>query len=166
MEDLTADTIEQAWRDRSEQVYRLIYGRIHVPEFGGDVRLRVYPEDGAAPLIPPAVMEHLAALRAAATIPRITSLLAEHCRSCCLDISYGLARPGEDETLSNYAAFNLTPEGEPPEGWYSPAWLRCLMLDATNTNGDFSSLRFLPPWEDEHGLDITVREGKLVEFNP
>lgn len=161
---LTAQDIETAWVTRTERTY----GRITLPGIGENLRFSHWPEEGPSPLVSDQVIAGLGALCDAFSIDVLTPLLAEHCRSSSRDISYGYAQPGEDETLANYRAFGLNADGTPPDGWYSNTWLHHIALTSDPQKAehrDTAHLRYLPPWEDEHGVNYRVADGTFVEFN-
>ncbi|MEO0468917.1 MAG: hypothetical protein AAF206_04790 [Bacteroidota bacterium] len=89
-------------------------------------------------------------------------LLWQHCQMCCEAISYGFdPRSGETETQANLREFGVQDEASA----YEKANLDHVSIteDRLRTNR-FVVLRFYPPWEDEHGCELILKNGVLLDF--
>lgn len=95
-------------------------------------------------------------------LPLMQSLLHRHCLQCCEDISYGVdILDGESETEANLREFEVSS----PEDAFAQANLRYVSIweDALRINR-FVRITFYPPWEDEHGCELILKNGQLLDY--
>jgi hypothetical protein len=92
------------------------------------------------------------------------ALLYRHCKECCENISYGFeSNQGETEVEANLRQFGI--------GSAEDAFLQA-NLDHIVVDGDDEVMRknnyvkivFYPPWEAEHGCELILQNGKLLDY--
>ena len=89
-------------------------------------------------------------------------LLYRHCLECCEQISYGVeVRAGETETEANLREFGISNEADALDK--TPLHHAVVAEDSLRKNR-FVRLIFYPVWESEHGCELILKNGKLLDF--
>ncbi|MFK8101028.1 MAG: hypothetical protein AB8G15_00835 [Saprospiraceae bacterium] len=97
-------------------------------------------------------------------LPLMKSLLHQHCLECCEHTSYGFdVKEGETETQASLRNFGIVTAED--------AWQQA-NLSYLNIEDDAREKRkyryvkmcFFPPWEDEHGCELILKNGVLLDF--
>lgn len=93
--------------------------------------------------------------------PLMQSLLYRHCLECCKDISYGIDVPdGETEQEANLREFGVSNETDALE----KANPTHAIVEEDNFFGNrYVRIIFEPEWESEHGCELILRNGKLLD---
>ncbi|CAH8282722.1 hypothetical protein EV196_101577 [Mariniflexile fucanivorans] len=88
-------------------------------------------------------------------------LLYKHCIECCENTSYGFeVLDGETESQANLREFGITDE----ESAFEKSNIDHVVIDETDqVNNRFVKLVFYPEWEDEHGCELILRNGILLD---
>lgn len=94
--------------------------------------------------------------------PLMAKLLHQHCLDCCEAISYGIeVLEGETETAANLRAFGVTDAASA----LAVANLHHAVIEEENFRTHrFVRLVFYPPWEEEHGCELVLRNGELLDY--
>jgi len=95
--------------------------------------------------------------------PLMKKLIYQHCLSCCNDISYGVdINEGETETEANLREFGVTDETSA----FEKANLDHVYIkeDSFRKNR-FVKIVFYPEWEREHGCELILKNGELLDFS-
>ena len=135
-------------------------GRVHLPLIGGEVDLVVWGTLGPA---------HADALKGMLALgperlPELRDLVAKDARFRGEDMAHDrwMELP-EDQRAARplWRVFGLNDDGSPPEDWPFLDWLTHLDI------GDYpvparAVLRFVPPWEEEHGFSVELKSGRLT----
>lgn len=93
--------------------------------------------------------------------PLMQKLLYQHCLSCCENISYGFSpKDGETEMQANLREFGVK---DAPSA-FAKAQLDHVIIeeDPMRTNR-FVKLVFYPEWEQEHGCELILKNGVLLD---
>ncbi len=88
-------------------------------------------------------------------------LLYKHCVACCENISYGFdPLEGESETQANLREFGISNEGDA----FEKASLHHVVIEENELrNNRFVRLVFYPEWENEHGCELILKNGVLLD---
>lgn len=94
--------------------------------------------------------------------PLMESLLYRHCLECCEAASYGFEPlAGETETEANLREFGVK-DGQTA---FAKAPIDHIELDeSTLERNRYVKIIFYPPWEEEHGCELILKNGKLLDF--
>lgn len=90
------------------------------------------------------------------------NLLYKHCLDCCEQISYGIEiQEGETETQANLRAFGVAEEKDA----FEKAQIHHVVIEEDPLRKNrFIRLIFYPEWESEHGCELILKNGKLLDF--
>ncbi|MEM6764053.1 MAG: hypothetical protein AAF655_03980 [Bacteroidota bacterium] len=93
--------------------------------------------------------------------PLIKQLLYKHCVACCENISYGFdPLEGESEMQANLREFGINNE----EDAFEKISLNHVVIEENKLrNNRFVRLVFYPEWENEHGCELILRNGELLD---
>ena len=104
--------------------------------------------------------------------PLMQNLLYQHCLDCCASTSYGFKpRKGETEEAANLRKFGVKDEASALE----KANLDHVEITETElasnriTESEFTGNRyvkliFYPEWESEHGCELILKNGELLDY--
>jgi hypothetical protein len=89
-------------------------------------------------------------------------LLYQHCLECCEYISYGFdILEGETEQVANLRTFGI----KTPEDAFSKANLVQVSIEEDSPSKHrFVRMLFYPEWETEHGCELILKNGELLDF--
>ncbi len=94
--------------------------------------------------------------------PLMQKLIFQHCQDCCKSISYGFdVQEGENETAANLRAFGITNE---IDAFQKSNLDHILIREDEGLKNRYAVLVFYPPWEQEHGCELILKNGKLLNF--
>jgi len=94
--------------------------------------------------------------------PLMQKLLYQHCLECCASTSYGFKpRKGETEEDANLRKFGVKDEASALE--------KANLDHVEITENEFTSNRyvkliFYPEWESEHGCELILKNGELLDY--
>lgn len=94
--------------------------------------------------------------------PLLQKLLYQHCLDCCASTSYGFKpRKGETEEAANLRKFGVKDEASALE--------KANLDHVEITENEFTSNRyvkliFYPEWESEHGCELILKNGELLDY--
>ncbi|RKH70966.1 DUF6985 domain-containing protein [Corallococcus aberystwythensis] len=95
--------------------------------------------------------------------PLMQRLLHRHCASCCEDISYGFdPLPGETEVQANRREFGVATDAD-ALAQANLKWVRIEDNADSGLKGRYVLLQFDTPWESEHGCQLVLKDGKLLD---
>ena len=93
--------------------------------------------------------------------PRMESLLYKHCVACCEAASYGFeVLPGETETEANMREFGVSDKAS---AFNNVSLDHVRINEADLESHRFVRLVFYPEWEQEHGCELILRDGELLD---
>ena len=94
--------------------------------------------------------------------PLMQKLLHKHCLECVESISYGVeVLDGETEAAANLRAFGVTDEVSA----FEQANLDHLTIEEDDyTANRFVKIVFYPQWEVEHGCELILKNGELLDY--
>ncbi|MCI4671814.1 MAG: hypothetical protein MRZ79_26970 [Bacteroidia bacterium] len=89
-------------------------------------------------------------------------LLFKHCNECCENTSYGFeVLEGETETQTNLREFGVSDEKSALE----QANIDHIVINEGDQEYNrYVKLVFYPPWENEHGCELILKNGVLLDF--
>ncbi|MEO1623515.1 MAG: hypothetical protein AAFV25_00055 [Bacteroidota bacterium] len=95
--------------------------------------------------------------------PLMQQLLYKHCLACCESTSYGVdILEGETETEANLREFGVAA----PEDALKKANLDHVVVEENKfLKNRFVTLVFYPQWEQEHGCELILKNGRLLDFS-
>jgi len=94
--------------------------------------------------------------------PLMESLLYRHCLECCEQISYGYDIPnGETEKEANLREFGVIDEASALEK-ANPTHV--VIQEDEFSNHRFVRILFYPEWETEHGCELILKNGNLLNY--
>ena len=92
----------------------------------------------------------------------MTRLLYQHCLQCCEQISYGVEiQAGETETEANLREFGIKNE---IDAFEKTRLDHAVIEEDALRKNRFVRLIFYPAWESEHGCELILKNGKLLDF--
>lgn len=137
------------------------------PLFGRGVTVRFFPDfdgDGAVSDEMIGVASDVGRL-APKQQPVLAAMLLEYAELCFESTDYGFdPGPGEDGAEANRRAFGIWTAADALASAGSPE--AQVSGEDDGRRGRFAVLVFYPPWEDEHGCGVVVRDGELVGVGP
>jgi hypothetical protein len=94
--------------------------------------------------------------------PLMQKLLYKHCLQCCESTSYGVnVLAGETETAANLREFGVVDEGSA----FEKATLDHVTIEEdTYLTNRFVRITFYPEWETEHGCELILKNGELLDY--
>ncbi|MEL6844094.1 MAG: hypothetical protein AAFP02_12865 [Bacteroidota bacterium] len=96
--------------------------------------------------------------------PKLAKLLYDHCRRCCEEASYGVeVREGESETEANLREFGVSSA----EDAFREAGLPRISIEddqKEQRKHRYVTICFYPPWEQEHGCELVLQNGSLLDY--
>lgn len=145
--------------------------KVHSPFFGKEVEvwltahykaLRFIEEDIISPTMVDAVNDFLQMSQE--DLPLLRRLIYQHCLDACADTSYGFeVQEGETETQANLRAFGVKNEQDAfTQANLSKVYIEDDALEKRKHR--YVRLSFYPPWEQEHGLELILQNGKLLDY--
>lgn len=96
-------------------------------------------------------------------LPLMKKLIYKHCLDCCEATSYGFeVMPGESEKEANLREFEVKNE---TEAFLQANLYRAYIEDdeLEKRNNRYVRLSFYPEWENEHGLELILKNGELLD---
>lgn len=89
-------------------------------------------------------------------------LLYKHCINCCENISYGFTvLAGETETQANLREFGVNGQAAA----FEKSNIDHVVIDESEQeNNRYVKLVFYPAWEEEHGCELILKNGILLNF--
>ncbi len=146
--------------------------KVYSPFFGKEVEvwlkahykaLRFIEEDIISPMMVTTVNDFLK--MSAVDLPLLQRLIYQHCMDCCTDTSYGFeVKNGETETQANLREFGIEKEQDAfTKANLSKVYIEDDALEKRKHR--YVRLRFYPPWEQEHGLELIVQNGRLLDYS-
>lgn len=97
-------------------------------------------------------------------LPLMKKLIYAHCLECCEATSYGFElKAGETETEANLREFGV---GDEQDAFQKANLHRVYIEDdeAKKRKNRYVRLSFYPPWEEEHGLELILKNGELLDY--
>jgi len=93
------------------------------------------------------------------------NLLYKHCLECCENISYGFkVKKGETESEANQREFGVYNDDDCfIKANLEEVYIEDDLLDYRNNR--YVKLCFYPPWEYDHGIDLILKNGKLLDYS-
>lgn len=93
--------------------------------------------------------------------PLMRSLLYKHCLECCESTSYGFeALANETEEAVNLREFGVHDEASA----FEKANLDCVIIEEdASVKNRFVRIVFYPEWETEHGCELILKNGELLD---
>lgn len=95
---------------------------------------------------------------------KVAKLLYDHCLRCCEEASYGFeVRGGETETQANLREFGVSS----PEDAFREAGLPNISIEddtKEKRKHRYVTICFYPIWEPEHGCELVLQNGKLLDY--
>jgi len=92
----------------------------------------------------------------------MAKLLYKHCLDCCEQISYGVeVKEGETETEANLREFGVSTE---QDAFVKARIDHAVIEEDVVRKNRFVRLIFYPEWESEHGCELILKNGKLLDF--
>lgn len=145
--------------------------KVHSPFFGKEVEvwltahykaLRFIEEDIISPTMVATVNDFLQMSQE--DLPLVQRLIYQHCLDCCADTSYGFeVQEGETETQANLREFGVKNEQDAfTQANLSKVYIEDDALEKRKHR--YVRLSFYPPWEQEHGLELILQNGKLLDY--
>ncbi|TPN83490.1 DUF6985 domain-containing protein [Aquimarina algicola] len=99
----------------------------------------------------------------ASSLPLMKSLLYKHCLECCDATSYGFeVKDGETETEANLREFGIKNEDDA----FANANLNYINIEddeVEKRKNRYAKLVFYPEWEEEHGCELILKNGVLLD---
>ena len=94
--------------------------------------------------------------------PLMKDLLYQHCKECCEAISYGFeVLEGETETTANLRNFGINTA----ESAFEKSNLDHVVIEEDKLRKNrFVKIVFYPEWETEHGCELILKNGKLLNY--
>lgn len=94
--------------------------------------------------------------------PLMEKLLYKHCIACCESTSYGFEiKAGETETEANLREFGVN-DGATA---FEKANLDHVIIEEDDLRKNrFAKIVFYPEWEQEHGCELILKNGELLDF--
>ena len=94
--------------------------------------------------------------------PLMKSLLYKHCLQCCESTSYGVkVRAKETEAAANLREFGVTNEASA----FEKAALDYVTIEEdASLKNRFVRIVFSPEWEAEHGCELILKNGELLDY--
>lgn len=94
--------------------------------------------------------------------PLMQQLLYAHCKMCCENVSYGFdVLDGETETEANLREFGVTNETTA----FEKSCLDHIVIEENDLKNRYVTIVFYPEWEDEHGCELILKNGELLDFS-
>lgn len=92
--------------------------------------------------------------------PLMKELLYKHCVECCENTSYGFeVLDNETETQANFRTFGVTDE----DSAFEKSNIDHIAVDESNLEKNrYVSIVFYPNWETEHGCELILKNGELL----
>lgn len=96
--------------------------------------------------------------------PIMERLLYQHCIDCCEETSYGVdvdIEGGESETEANLRVFGI---GSQADAFATARLSHITIMDDPLRQNRFVRIIFYPPWEIEHGCELLLKNGELLNY--